>query len=510
MTGGVGFAVLAPVMTPFVRGARALALFVCLLTVAAPLQASTVIFRTDAQLISLSERVVHGRVVAQRVARGGPQGRTIYTVTTLQIIEDLTGVVGNTVEVWELGGVIGDEFLYVGGAVEFRLGQEVLVCLERGPQGLRSVAMGFSMFEVLREPNGDRELRRNLRETVVVGGAATARERTLSEFRALASEVTRRAAEHGSLCGRRGAVPPPVSQPFTFLGPFRWREADSGIPIVWYKNTSAPNPLVSGDAVSEIQTALSAWTTPASASIILQYGGTTLQSDADGPWTGIPTNSGVITFEDPNNELSGSTLAIGGGWSGGASSTVNGTNFGGFSRGYVIFQDAASLEALAPSFRQSLNFSRVLEHEIGHAIGLGHTQTDGTIPNATSNIMYPSCCGGNTPVPPALGPDDLNGLTFIYPVTGSDVHVFAEPDLRIVGRERRQRIGRRIDPAWVRLDRVEQRRLPQYQFRQRGHRIGNGELQRRVERCHLSAHRHADDCRPDVHGERRLPDAATP
>ncbi len=286
-------------MTPFVRGARALALFVCLLTVAAPLQASTVIFRTDAQLISLSERVIHGRVVAQRVARGGAQGRTIYTVTTLQIIEDLTGVVGDTVEVWELGGVMGDEFLYVGGAVEFRLGQEVLVCLERGPQGLRTVAMGFSMFEVLGAPNGDRELRRNLRDTVVIGGAATARERTLSEFRALATEVTRRLPSMG-LSAAQASVPSSVSQPFTFLGTgYRWREADSGIPVVWYKNTSAPNPLVSGDAVSEIQTALSAWTTPASASIILQYGGTTFQSDADGPWSGIPTNSGVITFEDP-------------------------------------------------------------------------------------------------------------------------------------------------------------------------------------------------------------------
>jgi hypothetical protein len=221
------------------------------------------------------------------------------------------------------------------------------------------------------------------------------------------------------LSAAQASVPSSVSQPFTLLGPFRWREADSGLPIVWYKNTSAPNPLVSGDAVSEIQTALSAWTTPASASIILQYGGTTFQSDADGPWTGIPTNTGVITFEDPDNELSGSTLAIGGGWSGGASSTVNGTSFGGFSRGYVIFRKAAELEALAPSFRQSLNFSRVLQHEIGHAIGLGHTQTDGSIPNAASNIMYPSCCqSGVTPVPPALGPDDLNGLTFVYPVTG--------------------------------------------------------------------------------------------
>ncbi len=106
---------------------------------------------------------------------------------------------------------------------------------------------------------------------------------------------------------------------------------------------------------------------------------------------GLPAPHGVITFEDPNNEISGSVLAIGGGWAGGSGGTVNGTTFYAFTRGYVIFQNAADLSA---SFRTPPNFTRVLIHEIGHAIGLGHTQTDGSVVNATSNIMYPSCCSG--------------------------------------------------------------------------------------------------------------------
>ena len=156
------------------RKLRFLALLACFCATTRPVWASTVIFRTDAQLVALSERVVHGRVIAKRTTRGGPQGRTIYTVTTLQIIEDLTGVDGSTVDVWELGGAIGDEYLYVGGAVEFRMGEEVLVCLERGPQGLRTVAMGFSTFDVQPAVNGERRLRRNLRDTAVVGGAVVA------------------------------------------------------------------------------------------------------------------------------------------------------------------------------------------------------------------------------------------------------------------------------------------------------------------------------------------------
>jgi hypothetical protein len=394
--------------------ARAALVGLCLLAVVRPVSASTVIYRTDAQLIASSERVIHGRVVAQRATRGGPDAQTIYTVTTLQIIEDFTGVAGDRVEVWELGGVIGNEFFYVGGGVEYRIGDEVLVCLERGPHGLRSVAMGFSKFDVLQAAGGDRPLRRNLRNTEVVGGA-TARDRTLSEFRTLAREVTGRQPRAG-LVQDQGSALQSISQPFTLLGGspgWRWAEADSGTPITWYKNTSAPNPLLSGDAVSEIVTSLSAWTNPTGSNIILQYGGTTSQSSAKGPWSGLPGSSGVITFEDPNNEISGLTLAIGGG-SGflGTGGTVNGNTFNGFTRGYVIFQNAADLST---SFRQSLNFSRVLTHEIGHTIGLGHTQDNGTIPNATSNIMYASCCASNTPTPPAIGPDDIDGLNFIYP-----------------------------------------------------------------------------------------------
>ena len=371
--------------------------------------ASSVLYRTDAQLIAMSERVVHGRVISQRTTKAGPAGETIYTVTTLQIIEDLTGVSGAAIEIWELGGIVGSEFLYVGGAVEYRVGEDVLVCLERGPYGFRSVAMGFSKFDVLVDANGQSALRRNMRDTVVVGGGAAAaaatRERTLDEFRALAAQVTGREAQAGA--APLQAVP--SQQPFTLLGSgWRWAEADSGIAITWYKNTSAAPPLDGGlNAVSEIQTALSAWTTPATASIILQYGGTTLQSDAKGStgWPGLPGSSGVITFEDPNNEMSGGTLAIGGG-SGflGTGGTVNGVTFNGFTKGYVIFADG-----LTGQYRQSLGFSRVLEHEIGHAIGLGHTDV------GTSNIMYFSCCHADTPVPPVIGADDLAGVTFIYP-----------------------------------------------------------------------------------------------
>ena len=386
------------------------------LLTASALEGSTVIFRTDAELVMLSDRVVHGRVIRQRTERpAGPDG-AIYTVSTLAVLEDFTGVAGTVVEVWELGGTFGGETMWVGGAVTYEPGSTVLVCLERGRFGLRSVAMNFSKFAV--EPTAtadgslDGRLTRNVENVLVVGAPALrAADITLAQFRELTATlrgVTPRRNRAASFLEAEGGA----EAGFTFLGPFRWTQADSGTPVNWYLNTAFPSPLTSGSGVAELQLALQAWTAPASASIVLQYAGTTNQSDADGPWGGIGDGSGVVTFEDPNGTISGSTLAIGGGFAftGGAGGTVNGTSFGRFTRGYVIWANAADLSA---SFKQTTNFARVMEHEIGHTIGLGHSG------DGTANIMHPSCCSSATPVAPAIGPDDLAGLNFIYPASSS-------------------------------------------------------------------------------------------
>lgn len=377
---------------------------------ATPLAASTIQFHTDAQLIARSARVVHGRVVAQRAARAGTNGRTIYTVTTLQVIEDLTGSPGDVVEIWELGGVIGNEVLYVGGAVEFEYGQEVVVCLEPGPHGYRTVAMGFSKFDVLRD-GATATLKRRTGDALVVGGAVVA-ERTLDEFRGLATQVTGKAPRRADPSAARV-----VAQPFTKLvgePGWRWRQADQRIPVKYYRDVGAPAPLLSGDGVAEINVALAAWTNPTTASIILQYAGTTQELDPRGGWVNTPsTGSAVITFEDPDNEIGGGVLAIGGGSASvGTGGTVGGTLYDGFDIGFVIFQNAVNL---SPNFRQSQDFTRILTHEVGHTIGLGHTQDDGSVLNPASNIMFWSCCTTATPIAPALGPDDLLGLNTIYP-----------------------------------------------------------------------------------------------
>jgi hypothetical protein len=351
-----------------------------------PLGASTILFQTDSQLIALSERVVHARVVAQRVTRVGPSGHRIFTVTTLAILEDFTGREGDTVDVWELGGTLDGQTLFVGGQVRYAIGEEVLVCLDRGSIGLRSVAMGFSKFSVVRTGNASAQLRRGVdANTSIVGGVVPAQERSLDEFRALAATVLRTPSRVVARPIPDG--PATVSQPWTkIVGEpgWRWRDADQKVPVLVYRNVSAPSPLLSGDGVTEIETALAAWTNPTTASIILQYAGTALESSVEGGWSTIPAHSTLITFEDPGEIIGSPVLALGGGMASvGTGGTVGGVVYDGIDFGFMVFQNAADLPA---SFRQPLNFSRIVTHELGHTMGLKHGHSDYTAQNLQDDL----------------------------------------------------------------------------------------------------------------------------
>ena len=209
-----------------------------------------------------------------------------------------------------------------------------------------------------------------------------------------------------------------VDEPFTLLGDgLRWQQVDSGQAITWYRNTFRPSPIQGADTDDQIRTALAAWTDPPTASITLAFGGT-----RDVPIQDVPGEDpyctagnlgvGLITFGDPLDELEDGVLAIGGGCASSSTHVVNGTIFNPFTHGLVVLNDDAALEG----YRTAPNITRILEHEVGHGIGLGHTEP------GQDNIMYPACCPAGMPVPPAIGPDDLAGLVFIYPPASLHLH----------------------------------------------------------------------------------------
>ena len=408
--------------SPAVRSTRRLALIALTLSLAAlgavmPATASTVPYRTDGDLVALASRVIHGRVLSVRTEAG--DSNRIYTVARIAVLEDLTGVDESIVEVRELGGRIGIDEMFIAGTPGYFAGQEVLLLLERGPRGLRNVALAFSAFHVVPEGvvgAGAGVVRFAAGLDVPGERAESRRTRTLAEMRTIVGAVKGvRPVRPAAVVQMAEAVR--VEEPFTLLGSSRWRQADSGTTVNFYRNIDRPHPLTSGNIDTEIDIAAAAWTNPTTASLILANGGTRSAGGATNVFcTAVNAGAGLVSFEDPEEDAGAGVLAIGGYCASGPTTIVNGQSFSSISHAYVVFNQAASLSA---PYRVAPNFTRVLTHEIGHAIGLGHPCGGTGAPACTTplqaNLMYPSCCAPTAPLPPAIGPDDLAGLEFIYP-----------------------------------------------------------------------------------------------
>jgi hypothetical protein len=390
---------------------------------AVPAEGATLKARSDADEIAAADRIIRGRVESVRTERR-PDTGVIDTIARVRVVDDYTGGTDRVLEIREIGGTVGDTTLTVPGAARFIPGDDILALVERTASGWRPSAMSRSVYGVRDTPGGT-ELVRQEAGAQVVGGDPGPSRRRLSEFAAQIRSVKRRGAVRLSSPGDdlpvTGAleVTSPAVASFRLLGTMRWHEADTGATVLFYRNTVTAPPLDSGNSEAELQLAVQAWTAPTGASLSLAYGGTRSVPGALLLACSPPPTPGgaLVTYEDPEDHITTSgVIAIGGACSTTSSTRlVNGTMFSKITYGFVIFTTKAEM----PQLGTSLFFSRVATHEVGHAIGLGHTPTDGSVASATSNIMYPACCFASLPVPPAIGPDDLAGLEFIYPAGGS-------------------------------------------------------------------------------------------
>lgn len=126
----------------------------------APTHATTMVYYGTEKLLEDCSFVVLGRVVGVECsyhdAVYGGNHHEIYTFTTIAIDRSWgKGSPTGTIVIEEAGGMVGTRVSTVDGLPQYSLGQEVLVFVERRPDGhFKTFGMFLGALTVQREPGG--------------------------------------------------------------------------------------------------------------------------------------------------------------------------------------------------------------------------------------------------------------------------------------------------------------------------------------------------------------------
>ena len=321
-------------------------------------------------------------MIARAGATAGREtaGRSIETVTTLVAERAIRGPIqaGETFEVVEIGGIAGHRGLAIAGAARFEPAERVLLFLIRDASGTwrtRDHALGkFSL-------RGDLALRTEVCGFDGDGTVHRERSRDAARFVRFIEEIARGGkASAGYFVDLSPAAtsldPAATAAPVTTyllqspgsagnLG-IRWSTFPSAVTF----RSTGTQPSAAGGGVTATQRGMQAWTNESHSNVVYQYAGTGGGPNAFKDPDGI--NS--IVFNDPANEVSGTfggsgTLAIGGAWF----DTATTHSFGG-ERFYTIGEaDLVVQDGLPTPGVAGLGFDHVLTHELGHTLGLRHS-----------------------------------------------------------------------------------------------------------------------------------------
>lgn len=346
-------------------------------------------------------------------------GDNIYTYITLDVREVMKGqITPGTLVIKQVGGAVGSRGEWIYGSPRFDVGRDSLVFLASNGSGAYVVdGLFMGNYFIEQGLDGREWVRRDQGDgAVVLPNAAVAPGDTfellpLEDLRSyVVSTVARSRARQQALAAQ---IPEEYTRPFegesevtpsfVLMNNTRWFEPDTDTPIQFmvnpenFQGTTGQDQLL----VDAVKDALAAWSTIDGCKLKLEYGG--VDTFRCG-WA--PADSVTQVSIDCHNEVAStgcrSIIAIGGGhWTRGTTIEVNGVTF------YKIVEADVTLnDGFCDLYANSVALREILTHELGHCIGLAHSQDS----NANMAPFVHNDGRGAT-----LTEDDKEGARFIYP-----------------------------------------------------------------------------------------------
>ena len=437
-------------------GRQAGSLLAAAILLATPAAALVYVLPTDDSMVERSGTIVFGEVLS---ASPGLRDGSAFTDYAFQVEEVLKGTVpGGTIIVRQPGGLLpGGIATRVQGLPMLAVGDRVLLFLDPLADAYRPVEFALGIFFEVRTARGPLLIREpSLHGEVTLPGDPAAADGARARLPRDSSGFRRWIADRAAGVERSAdyfvAEPPdgPISvrSPFTVTRspeecfhdglPLRWREFDGGS-SVGFTVQAGGQAGVPGGGLSQVRTGMRAWNSVSgSRANLVLHGTSNREFEIDGV-----DGSNSISYEDPFDEIPGTFQPGEGGviaithtfFYCGASDATHQVPGNDSVEALAIIESNIGTQdgfedwlALSPDPRE--NHEEIMAHELGHAIGIGHSCGDarsGSCDAVTREAIMRATAHGDGRGA-RLNSDDRAAVRFLYPVPDANPEPDPPPD----------------------------------------------------------------------------------